>query len=199
MEIQKQDVPFYFIYFILVLKIFYLFIHERHREREREAETQAEGEAGSMQGARHETRSQVSRIAPWAEGGAKPLSHPDCPGCSILFYFILFYFILFYFILFYFILFYFIFIYLFIYSGDLFKTQIWSYCNHMISIGLIIQDPDWPDSNDLFGFTSYEALSNSVLQLHCPFSFSNTQRLCPCFSCSTWKTLPFFFFKYFIY
>ena len=31
------------------LKIFYLFIHERHRKRE--AETQAEGEAGSMHGA----------------------------------------------------------------------------------------------------------------------------------------------------
>ena len=47
--------------------------------REREAETQAEGEAGSMQGARRGTLSQVSRIRPWAEGGAKPLSHPGCP------------------------------------------------------------------------------------------------------------------------
>ena len=55
----------------------YLFIHER--EREREAETQAEGEAGSMQGARCGTQSQVSRITPWAEGGAKLLSHPGCP------------------------------------------------------------------------------------------------------------------------
>ena len=45
----------------------------------REAETQAEGEAGSMQEAQRETRSQVSRIMPWAEGGAKPLSHPGCP------------------------------------------------------------------------------------------------------------------------
>ena len=48
-------------------------------EREREAETQAEGEAGSMQGARHGIQSQVSRIRPWAEGGAKPLSHLVCP------------------------------------------------------------------------------------------------------------------------
>ena len=48
---------------------FYLFIHER------ESETQAEGEAGSMQGALRGTRSQVSRITPWAEGGTKPLSH----------------------------------------------------------------------------------------------------------------------------
>ena len=49
------------------------------REREGEAETQAEGEAGSMQGARRGTQSQVSRIRPWAEGGAKPLSHLGCP------------------------------------------------------------------------------------------------------------------------
>ena len=39
--------------------------------RDSTAETQAEGEAGSTQGARRGTRSQVSRIRPWAEGGAK--------------------------------------------------------------------------------------------------------------------------------
>ena len=49
------------------------------RDTEREAETQAEGEAGSMQGARRGTGFQVSRIMPWAEGGAKPLSHLGCP------------------------------------------------------------------------------------------------------------------------
>ena len=49
---------------------------DTERERQREAETQAEGEAGSMQGARRRTPSQVSRITPWAEGGAKLLSHP---------------------------------------------------------------------------------------------------------------------------
>ena len=38
------------------------------RDREREAETQAGGEAGSSQGARHETGSWNSRIMPWAEG-----------------------------------------------------------------------------------------------------------------------------------
>ena len=60
----------------------------RDTEREREAETQAEGEAGSMQGARRGTPSQVSRITPWAEGGAKPLSHPGCPkDWSFKFYF----------------------------------------------------------------------------------------------------------------
>ena len=60
---------------------FYLFIHERQteREREREAETQAEGEAGSMQRAQRGTGSRISRIRSWAEGGAKPLSHPGCP------------------------------------------------------------------------------------------------------------------------
>ena len=45
------------------------------RDRERKAETQAEREAGSMRGARCGTRSQVSRIRPWAEGGAKLLSY----------------------------------------------------------------------------------------------------------------------------
>ena len=34
-----------------------------------------EGEAGSMQGAQRGIGSRVSRITPWAEGGAKPLSH----------------------------------------------------------------------------------------------------------------------------
>ena len=37
-----------------------------------------------MQGARRGTRSQVSRVTPWAAGGAKPLSHPGC--LDILFY-----------------------------------------------------------------------------------------------------------------
>ena len=31
-------------------------------------------------GTRHGTRSPVSRITPWAEGGAKPLSHQGCPN-----------------------------------------------------------------------------------------------------------------------
>ena len=51
----------------------------RDTDREREAETQAEGEAGSMQGAQCGTRSQDSKITPWAEGGAKPLSHHSGP------------------------------------------------------------------------------------------------------------------------
>ena len=71
--------------------LYSLFMHQTHffffqdfiylfmRDREREAQTQAEGEAGSMQGAWHWTRSQDSRIRPWTEGGAKLLSHPGCP------------------------------------------------------------------------------------------------------------------------
>ena len=55
---------------------FYLFIHGRHTERK--AETEAEGEASSMQGAQCGTLSRVSRITPWAEGSAKPLSHLGC-------------------------------------------------------------------------------------------------------------------------
>ena len=49
------------------------------RNTQREAETQAKGEAGSRQGTRRGTQAQVSRITPWAEGGAKALSHPGCP------------------------------------------------------------------------------------------------------------------------
>ena len=64
--------------FLLFFKDFiYLFM------KEREAETQAEGEAGSMQGAQCGTRSRVSRITPWAEGGAKPLHHPGPPATYI--------------------------------------------------------------------------------------------------------------------
>ena len=46
-------------------------MRDTHRAREREAE----GEAGSMQRARRRSRSWVSGITPWAEGGTKPLSH----------------------------------------------------------------------------------------------------------------------------
>ena len=65
--------------FILFLKILFIYTWEIQREREREAETQAEGEAGSRQEAWCGTQSRVSRITPWAEGGAKLLSHLGCP------------------------------------------------------------------------------------------------------------------------
>ena len=61
--------------FILFKDFIYLFM----RDAQREAETQAEGEVGSMQEAQGGTRSGVSRIMPWAAGGAKPLHHRGCP------------------------------------------------------------------------------------------------------------------------
>ena len=64
--------------------LIYPLMRDTERERERGAETQAEGEAGSMQGAQRGTGSQVSRIRPWAEGGAKLLSHPGRPLCNSL-------------------------------------------------------------------------------------------------------------------
>ena len=65
-------------------KILFIYSWETQREREREVETQAEGEAGYMQRTRHGTRSRVSRIRPWPEGVAKPLSHPGCPSLGFL-------------------------------------------------------------------------------------------------------------------
>ena len=66
--------------FIFFKDFIYSFIEtEREREREREAETQAEGEAGSMQGALHGTRSQDSRITPWAESGCQTTEPPRDP------------------------------------------------------------------------------------------------------------------------
>ena len=49
---------------------------QRHRQREKPAPSR---------GARHGTRSGVSRITPWTQGGAKPLSHLGCPvGVNLL-------------------------------------------------------------------------------------------------------------------
>ena len=60
------------LFFFFSKDCIYLFMRNRDTERGR---TQAEGGTGSasLQGAR------ISRIMPWAEGGAKPLSHPGCP------------------------------------------------------------------------------------------------------------------------
>ena len=57
----------------------FIYLFMRDTEKERGAEILAEGQAGSMRGAGCGTRSQVSRITPWAEGGAKLLSHVGCP------------------------------------------------------------------------------------------------------------------------
>ena len=51
----------------------------RDTERERKAETQAEGGAGSTQGAWCGTRSQDSRITPWAEGRRSTAEPPRDP------------------------------------------------------------------------------------------------------------------------
>uniref|UniRef100_A0A8C0T484 glutathione transferase n=3 Tax=Canis lupus TaxID=9612 RepID=A0A8C0T484_CANLF len=55
------------------------------RDTHTKAETQAEGEAGSMQGARCGTRSQVSRITPWAKGSRSTAEPPGLPNttCSL--------------------------------------------------------------------------------------------------------------------
>ena len=74
---QMTESLLLFLNFIFIKYFIYLFM------RDREAETQAEGEAGSMQGARHGTLPWVSRITPWAEGGAKPLSHLAAPSLLI--------------------------------------------------------------------------------------------------------------------
>ena len=54
------------------------------KDTQKEAQTQAEGEAGSVQGAQCGSRSQDSRITPWAKGDAKPLSHPGSPDSHLL-------------------------------------------------------------------------------------------------------------------
>ena len=53
---------------ITCFKDFIIYLFMIDIERKREAETQAEGEAGSMPEARRGTRSQDSRIVPWAKG-----------------------------------------------------------------------------------------------------------------------------------
>ena len=55
----------------LYFSFYILFIYSWETENR---DTQAEGKAGSKQGAREGTGFQVSRITPWAKGGAKTLS-----------------------------------------------------------------------------------------------------------------------------
>ena len=74
-----------FLLFLFFFKILLIYSWETCTEREREAETRAEGEAGPMQGAWCGTWSRDSRITPWAEGSAKPMSHLGLPtSCSFL-------------------------------------------------------------------------------------------------------------------
>ena len=55
------------------------------RDTKREAETQAEGEAGSPQGARCGSRSQIPGSCPEPMANAQPLSHSGVPGLSFSF------------------------------------------------------------------------------------------------------------------
>ena len=59
---------------IFIFLIIYLFIYDSHRERERGRYTGRGRSRLHALGARRGIRSRVSRIVPWAEGGAKPLS-----------------------------------------------------------------------------------------------------------------------------
>ena len=68
------------IYHFMIYNFIYLFMRGTERD------TQSEGEAGSMQGAHHGTRSQVPRITLQAEDGAKLLGHQGCPILYILFH-----------------------------------------------------------------------------------------------------------------
>ena len=78
----KQSVfEWHRLYISIFLSFFkdFISLFMRDTQRGSEAETQAEGEADSMQGAQCGTPSRVSRITPWVEGGAKPLSHAGIP------------------------------------------------------------------------------------------------------------------------
>ena len=69
---------FLFLFFFLR---FYLFMRETERQRHKQREKQA---PCRELGVGLDPRSPVSRITPWAEGCAKPLSHPGCPVFPIL-------------------------------------------------------------------------------------------------------------------
>ena len=69
-----------FLDYLFFLKILFIYSSETHREGGRDT---GEGEAGSMQGVQLGTRFWVSRITPWTEGSAKPLSHQGNPFLTI--------------------------------------------------------------------------------------------------------------------
>ena len=62
--LQRNRTEWVYIYTYIERDYFEGLIYLFMRDTESEAETQAERESGSMQGARHGTRSQVSRITP---------------------------------------------------------------------------------------------------------------------------------------
>ena len=76
--LSSNSIVFHYLIYVVFFLTNILFIY-LWQTRGGWADTQAEGEAGSMQGAWRGTQSQVSRITPWAEGDAKPVSHQGCP------------------------------------------------------------------------------------------------------------------------
>ena len=79
---------FAFIFYFYFFLRFYLFIHDRHRERERGRDTgrgrsrgRSRLHAGSLT---WDSILGIQNLQPWAEGGAKPLSHWGCPGFGFL-------------------------------------------------------------------------------------------------------------------
>ena len=72
----------YMCYFLVWHKHWFFFkdfIYLFMRDAQREAETQAMGEAGSLQGARHGTWSQILESCPEPKAEAQPPSHPSIP------------------------------------------------------------------------------------------------------------------------
>ena len=69
------------IYFLMNNYNFFFFKIYLRKSRSRGGRGRGKGRSRvpAEQGAQRGTRSQVSRITPQAEGGAKPLSHPGCP------------------------------------------------------------------------------------------------------------------------
>ena len=73
---REEDKPWETLFFFKIL-----FILERHTERSRDA---SRGRSRLHAGSLTWDSIRVSRIIPWAEGGAKPLSHLGCPEVRFL-------------------------------------------------------------------------------------------------------------------
>ena len=74
---------FKFLFIYLFLIFYLLFIYLSHRERERGRDTGRERSRLHAPGARRGTRSQVSRIAPWAKGRRQTAAPPRDPKDSV--------------------------------------------------------------------------------------------------------------------
>ena len=70
-----------FIMSIIFLKKIFIYSWDTQREKQRHRQREKQAACREPDGG---TRSWVSRITPWVEGGAKPLSHGGCPITSII-------------------------------------------------------------------------------------------------------------------